>query len=537
MRTLTAAAPDQVRLRVRAAAALLAALLVASLLSPLTAAGGSGTWVVSEDAPLPVGARVLARLSVVDALLVSAPSAPIGGIAADTPLSFKSVELASVTEAAAMTAAATTGAEDVWAGGNRGAGSVVALIDSGVAPLPALQGAVVGEIDFSGTGGGDPYGHGTFMASLIAARSASAPGVAPEAGVLSLKVGDTEGSTTLGTVLRALEWLHRPGRASGVRIAALALGVDAGTPAAQLLDDAADRLAAADVLVVTASGNDGPGHLTSPATATRTFSVGAFDPAVQGTAPTAADFSGTGTDRAGVAQPDALAAGVDIVGHLDASSVIGRAHSADLVDGTLRGSGTSMATALAAGVAALAQTARPDLGGTALDVALRNDAGIIDAPDAVTAILDAPRPHPGNGHAHGVGNRNGNASGNGNGNAATAPGQVRRDPAQLHWSITRWKHVHWSGDRWHIVRWKDDAWSIVRWKGDTWTIVRWKAASWNGTGWGDASWEGGALGGSEWTGDTWRVVRWKAEQWGDGDPTFTTVRWKADAWTMLTRAS
>jgi serine protease AprX len=389
MRTLSAATPSPLRRGVRVAAALLAALLAAALMSPAAAEDGR-TWIVPNGAPLPAGTAILERVAVADALLVTAPRAPLGAVAADTPLALHALGLAAPAEEDLDLGVRSTGADLVWADGIRGAGAVVALVDTGVAPVSALDGAVVGEIDFSGTGGGDPYGHGTFLASLIAGRGPAAPGVAPEAGILSLKVADAEGGTTLGTVLTALEWLYGPGRAGGVRIATLALGVDADSSAATFLDAAADRLAASDVLVVTAAGNDGPDALTSPATATRTFSVGSFDPAEQLDTPVAADFSGTGVDRAGVAQPDALAAGVSVTGHVDPDSVIGRDHAEELRGTLLRGSGTSMSTALAAGVAALAQSARPDLGGGALEIALRNDAGVVDAPDAVGAAIDAP---------------------------------------------------------------------------------------------------------------------------------------------------
>src|SRR5665811_29707 len=96
------------------------------------------------------------------------------------------------------------------------------------------------------------------------------------------------------------------------------------------------------------------------------------------------DFSGTGVDRAGVAQPDAVAPGVGIVGSLPAGSVVANAATPNAA-GLYSGSGTSMSTALAAGVAALASSARPDLDGVALDAALRAGGGQLDAPATVAA--------------------------------------------------------------------------------------------------------------------------------------------------------
>jgi serine protease AprX len=520
--TATTTAPVVVPTRMRLAAALLAAALLAALLAPLPRA--LAHYLVPAGAPLPVGAQVLERLSVVDVLLVAASTAPTGAVAADTPLQLSLLGAPDADGTRVDASVAATGATEVWATGNRGAGAVVAVIDSGVARVPALEKALVGELDLSGTGGGDPYGHGTFIASLVAARGPLAPGVAPAADIVSLKVGDRAGETTLRSVLSALDWLHGPGRGLGIRVATLALGVDASSPAAELLDLATARLAAADVLVVTASGNDGPGALTSPATSPGTFSVGAYDAAAPGAAPTAAPFSGSGPDRVGVAQPDALAPGVSVIGHVPPDSIVGVAN-ADRLDGTLLpGSGTSMATGLAAGVAALAVAARPDLGGAALDVALRNDAGVVDAPDAVSAALDAPagEARPGNGKGRG---RAAQAAAHGR---ADAPGQAGR--ADLRWETMRWKGVHWTGDRWTTMRWKDDAWTTMRWKGGTWAAARWGAEDWSTMRWKTEDWST-----MRWKTEDWATMRWKTEDWATmrwKTEDWSTMRWKATGWAL-----
>src|SRR5688500_14821520 len=79
-----------------------------------------------------------------------------------------------------------------------GAGIGVAIIDSGIAALPAFSGRIVGFYDF--TSGGivarspfDEYGHGTHVAGLIGAYDAQYTGVAPRAHFLGLRVLDKEG--------------------------------------------------------------------------------------------------------------------------------------------------------------------------------------------------------------------------------------------------------------------------------------------------------------------------------------------------------
>lgn len=515
----------------RLLAAAIAALVLASALGPLPAlateaagaAAATQTYVVPADEPLSAGARVVSRLEVVDALLVEATTPPPGAVQVDVPLDFSSLGHADAKGNRVDSGVRSTGAEDVWAEGNRGDGAVVALVDSGVGDVPALDGAVVAQLDFSGTGGGDPLGHGTFMASLIAGRGPDVPGVAPKADILSLKVGDRQGETTLGTVLTALDWLYSRGRELGVRIAVLALGIDADTPPAVLLDAAVQRLAQADVLVVTAAGNDGPGRLTAPATAPGSFSVGAFDDAAQSDGgPVPADFSSTGKDRVRVDQPDALAAGVSLVGHVPEDSIIGREH-ADTREGTLlRGTGTSMSTALAAGVAALASAERPDLGGGALEEALRNDAGVIDAPDAVDTIAEAPvergRPVPPGQAKKGAGHPGKGNPGKGNG--------------AVGWKNLRWKNLRWKNVRWTNLRWKSDDWANLRWKGGSWANLRWKTNDWANLRWKAEGWAN-----LRWKADEWNNLRWKAQGWKGGDgfagARWANLRWKTTRWALL----
>jgi serine protease AprX len=516
-------------------------LALAAVGTPVAAA--TSRWIVPNTAVLPTGALVVGTLPLADAVIVTSPSAPAGGVAYDTPLGTKSLPSSPDADGLRIdSGVATTAAPAVWAGDEHGERAVVALIDTGVAPVDALDGAVVGEIDFSGTGGGDPYGHGTFLASLIAGQGPDAPGVAPGTGILSLKVGGPDGSTTLGAVLSALQWLHGPGRAAGLRIATLALGVDASTDAAELLDRAADRLGRSGMLLVTAAGNDGPGHLSSPATARNTFSVGSVDDhaTADRSDDTVSDFSATGPDRAGVAQPDIAASGEMIVAAMPEGSAIAELNPGAWIEpGLFRGSGTSMATALVAGVAALASSARPDLDGDALADALREGGSIADAPAVVAAAQAAPagRPHqappglaeqvdgPGNGRDH-------------NDNAAQA------EPNGIRWTGIRWTGIRWTGIRWTGIRWTGIRWTGIRWTGEGWGDENWVPGTWGGIRWTGSRWssldtpeeQGIRWTGIRWTGIRWTGIRWTGIRWTGIRWTgirWTGIRWTGIRWTML----
>ena len=71
-----------------------------------------------------------------------------------------------------------SGAASVWAQGDTGAGVNVAVLDTGIQALPDFAGRMVDGVDLSGGDNPwqDSYGHGTFVAGLIAGDGASSGG-------------------------------------------------------------------------------------------------------------------------------------------------------------------------------------------------------------------------------------------------------------------------------------------------------------------------------------------------------------------------
>ena len=174
------------------------------------------------------------------------------------------------------------------------------------------------------------------------------PGIAPQATIREYRVFGCVGSSALVTmgIDRAV--------ADGVDVISLSLGTAYGTAST---DDptvaAVDNAAAAGIVVVAASGNDGPkAYLTStPASAAGAISVAAIDGllADTGTYQLLAPFSSVGPRFGDSGQkPDIAAPGVNVV-----SAGVGTGTgSADF-------SGTSMATPLVAGAAALTLEGHP----------------------------------------------------------------------------------------------------------------------------------------------------------------------------------
>lgn len=125
----------------------------------------------------------------------------------------------------------------------RGDGVAIALFDSGVdiregAAKRQLKGAVDEDrskdytVSRHHSAKVDEYGHGTKMAAILCARSSADPlawnrcrGVAPEAGLLNLKVAHGDGSVSEVGVLEAADYVCRVKKRE-IPVALLALGWD-----------------------------------------------------------------------------------------------------------------------------------------------------------------------------------------------------------------------------------------------------------------------------------------------------------------------
>ena len=153
-------------------------------------------------------------------------------------------------------------APEAW-GTTTGAGAIVAVIDTGVdAQQPNLAGRLVPGHDFSGSSTGatvDRIGHGTQVASIIAANASGIAGVAPDARIMPLKVfRDSESAFSMSGYVAAIRYAADHG-ADVINISLGCGGTTACYSQAEL--DALTYATGKGVLVVAAAGNgDRFGH-------------------------------------------------------------------------------------------------------------------------------------------------------------------------------------------------------------------------------------------------------------------------------------
>src|SRR5262249_38103912 len=146
---------------------------------------------------------------------------------------------------------------------------------------------VVFSKDFTGQGTTDDYyGHGTFVASMIAAPYGSYGGVAPGAKLVNFRVLDSQGLGTTSAVLNALDAVLTYRSLYNIRVVNMSLG---GNAVDSYKNDAVCRavrkLVDAGIVVVAAAGNDGKdathpkiyGRIHSPGNEPSALTVGAVN--------------------------------------------------------------------------------------------------------------------------------------------------------------------------------------------------------------------------------------------------------------------
>ena len=220
----------------------------------------------------------------------------------------------------------------------QGAGVIVGVVDTGTFPHADIRNNLLKGKDIQsggdGTGQVDRDGHGTQMAALIAghghSRSAGVLGIAPQAKILPVRDVDAQEKAGSSDIGKGIAWAVDHG--------AEVVNVSAATGPSFELQDAISRAKDSDVVVIAGAGNKSKSSIFAyPAAMPGVLAVGAVDREGKH-----ADFSVTGS-RVGICAP-----GVEII-------------SAEPENGYVKVDGTSAATAIVSGAAALVRAKFPSL--------------------------------------------------------------------------------------------------------------------------------------------------------------------------------
>ena len=445
--------------------------------------------------------------------------------------------------------AEVVGADKLWRVGITGRGVDVAVIDTGIAAVDGLiRPTVLNGPDLSFDSQVEPvahldtFGHGTHIAGIIAGRGAGFRGIAPDAGIVSIKAGAVDGSVDVSQIIAAIDWVVTHGRRDGLNIRVINLSY--GTDSTQ--DYRVDPLARAvenawrhGIVVVASGGNSGSEAptLTNPAFHPGIIAVGAAD--TRGTASARDDVVPAFSTRGAAQRPvDLVAPGRSIASLRSPGSYIDQAHpDARVGEHLLKGSGSSQASAVVSGAAALLLQQRPHLTPAEVKALLRSSAEPMPAADAqgrgagmldvaAAAVKARPRtaelwtPSSGTGALHGA---------RGSGRVADAGVDLEGERTILGpWQGAAWRSASATGRAWVGGRWVGDGatWTADCWCGQSWTRRTWAPAVWQGASWGGVDWTSHSWRGDDWDSHSWRSHSWRSHSW-------RSHSWRGAGWSSL----
>ena len=221
-----------------------------------------------------IGGRVTRLLPIAHAIAATIPSSAIHSLAKIPSVSTISldakVHMLGAPDSSKVRSVypKAVNADKMWNSGYSGDGVTVALVDTGIANVPDLAGRVIPVTtdalglqtapcaNFSGESScNDSYGHGTFIAGIIAGSGASSggayTGIAPNANLVSVKIAGADGSADVSKVLAAIQWVVSYKDQYGIKVLNLSLGTDSSqTYRTDPFDYAVERAWQAGIAVV-----------------------------------------------------------------------------------------------------------------------------------------------------------------------------------------------------------------------------------------------------------------------------------------------
>ena len=438
-----------------------------------------------------------------------------------------------------------------------GDGVTVAVVDTGVDNSPDLAHRVV-HVDVTGTAhnsNADDYGHGTFVAGLIAGDGKGSDGAyqgaAPDAKLLDVRVAKDDGSTSLISVLQGLQVVADAQKSLNIRV--LNLSLSSGSPIPYQLDplsQALESLWSHGIVVVVPAGNDGPtpGSISSPGSDPVLLTAGALDESATANRSddVVADYSARGPAPQGIAKPDLVAPGNHLISLRAPGSVVDEANPDSRIGTSyFRGSGTSMSTAITSGVVADLLDLRPKLnpdqvkailtdsayqasgltdvtaaGAGGLDAAAAFTAGIPSVTPVVTS-LDWPKGQDKIFDHFSAALLRGDR-------AAAYKWWMKLSPSARSWVARSWSELSPTARSWMAEAWSGRSWSGADGTADEWLARSWIARSWSARSWMAGMWSGRSWSGRSWSGRSWSGRSWIELSWTNDD--FAARSWMGRSW-------
>ncbi|MHB8512553.1 MAG: S8 family serine peptidase [Actinomycetota bacterium] len=531
-----------------------------------------------------IGGRITRPLSIIDGFAAQIPASELPALRSRSDVRFAELDHrlhpeSTTTDTGSLSSVAQiVNAQKLWAAGITGQGVDVALIDTGVAPVPGFQNRLINgpDLSFDYQLGAPPYvdayGHGTHLAGIIAGRDDSVTdptqatsgqfvGIAPYARIVNVKVGAFDGAVDVSQVLAGIDWVvqHRHDPGINIRVLNLSYGTDSTQDyMVDPLSYAVDVAWHKGIFVSVAGGNQGSTatSLSDPAYNPAILAVGGSDPkgTIDRSDDTAASWSSAGSATRHV---DLVAPGVSIESFNVPGSFAAVNHPTSVLDNgrLIKGSGTSQAAAVVSGVAALLYQAFPSATPDGIKAQMMASAytltnctpllcgaGEIDANKAYIqggngssslATLGAPLLTKGTGTLEGA---RGSAHIQIGNDVLTGEQDIFGKAWDgSSWSGSSWSGSSWSGGMWNGSLWSGSSWSGSSWSGSSWSSNAWDGSSWSGQSWSGQSWSGSSWSGSSWSGQSWSGSSWSGSSWGGSS--WSGSSWSGSSWSGQTWSS
>jgi serine protease AprX len=339
-----------------------------------------------------------------------------------------------------------------------------------------------------------------------------------------VKVTSDDGAGSYASIIRGLQWVVVNAKTYNIRVANISLGAaPVSGYANDPLDAAVEMAWFRGVTVVVSAGNSGPGPstITVPGNDPYVITVGAFDDNL--TTTTSDDVIPDWTSRGptsfdGLVKPDVVASGRRVVSLRVIGSYLDNLLP-DRVTATnyFRLSGTSMATPVVSGIAALLIAQNRYLTPNQVKYILKSTAhpmpgvptttqgsGQVDALAAIRQVWSV----------YGAANVGQTPSSG----TATSIWPVLKSMSPVwrykgSWMGRTWVDGSWDASgfkltdgSWDDGAWDALAWANLDWSGITWETGSWDNAAWDNLGWNNSSWDSGSWDSGSWDSGSWDSV-------------------------------